>query len=384
MARPRDGQARVVDAPLRRRDRARRARPAGRAAHGRCGDPSPAGRQRGRPPRRHRQPAAPRSIRASTYGSATSPRRPTPRSLARTATSSASGPTCGSATARRSISKPTCSPRAPVWPGPRPGTGSTTVDVDGTLVMIGAGSANGVTPLPGERVRSTTAQADAADRAAPHAHLDGDRAEGHACPAVGDWVDLQRPLTLRRSTSCYGCDHHPDADPGADRARRRARHGDGRRRHHELPRLSDRRGGARGGWPYDLFDTWIGPLSTRFAATFVLTAGVGVTLMTRSAVGDPARTAELRWTAGPPRAACCTGSGWRSTSSGRARSCRTTARCSCSPPVMFTLSSRWLIAIGVVAAIGGVARAVVAVRAQIDGHDTSWLTNPGPSSPAGC
>ena len=46
---------------------------------------------------------------------------------------------------------------------------------------------------------------------------------------------------------------------------------------------------------YDLFDTQTGPLATRFAATFVLTAGVGVTLMTRSAVADRARTADLRW-----------------------------------------------------------------------------------------
>src|SRR6187402_2621121 len=34
------------------------------------------------------------------------------------------------------------------------------------------------------------------------------------------------------------------------------------------------------------FHPWEGPLSTRFAATFVLTAGVGVTLLTRRAVAD--------------------------------------------------------------------------------------------------
>jgi uncharacterized membrane protein YeiB len=55
--------------------------------------------------------------------------------------------------------------------------------------------------------------------------------------------------------------------------------------------------GARreGGWAYDFFDPWVGPLSTRFAATFVLTAGVGVTLLTRSATGNRARANELRW-----------------------------------------------------------------------------------------
>ena len=39
------------------------------------------------------------------------------------------------------------------------------------------------------------------------------------------------------------------------------------------------KGGERsGGWANDLFDPWTGPLSSRFAATFVLVAGVGVTL----------------------------------------------------------------------------------------------------------
>src|SRR5688572_21926025 len=45
----------------------------------------------------------------------------------------------------------------------------------------------------------------------------------------------------------------------------------------------------------DFFDPWRGPLSTRFAATFVLTAGVGVTLLTRSATSPEAVSAR-RWT----------------------------------------------------------------------------------------
>ena len=56
------------------------------------------------------------------------------------------------------------------------------------------------------------------------------------------------------------------------------------------------RGAPRGeGWAHDLFDPWSGPLSTRFAATFVLVAGVGVTLMTRSAIGNEKRTRVMRW-----------------------------------------------------------------------------------------
>ena len=44
------------------------------------------------------------------------------------------------------------------------------------------------------------------------------------------------------------------------------------------------RGGRQGNGAVDrFFDPWSGPLSTRFAATFVLVAGVGVTLLTRRA-----------------------------------------------------------------------------------------------------
>ena len=48
------------------------------------------------------------------------------------------------------------------------------------------------------------------------------------------------------------------------------------------------------------FHPWEGPLSTRFAATFVLTAGVGVTLLTRRASAqrhdEPAAVSAKRWT----------------------------------------------------------------------------------------
>jgi len=49
-----------------------------------------------------------------------------------------------------------------------------------------------------------------------------------------------------------------------------------------------------GGWPSDLFDPFRGPLSTRFAATFVLVAGVGVALMTRT-TSTPAAVDAVRW-----------------------------------------------------------------------------------------
>lgn len=56
------------------------------------------------------------------------------------------------------------------------------------------------------------------------------------------------------------------------------------------------RGATRGtGWGDELFDPWTGPLSTRFAATFVLVAGVGVTLLTHRSIGDANRVTEMRW-----------------------------------------------------------------------------------------
>jgi uncharacterized protein len=49
--------------------------------------------------------------------------------------------------------------------------------------------------------------------------------------------------------------------------------------------IRSERGDAVGtGWAAELFDPWDGPLATRFAATFVLVAGVGVTLMTRRTI----------------------------------------------------------------------------------------------------
>lgn len=143
------------------------------------------------------------------------------------------------------------------------------------------------------------------------------------------------------------------------------------------------RGGRReGGWADDLFDPWTGPLSTRFAATFVLTAGVGVTLMTRSAIGDPARTAELRWRLAR-RGLLLYGFGmafdfiWPGTILPYYGAMFVLAA------GLFTLRTRWIAAIGVTAAIAGWAIRWWRFERELDGHDTSWLTNPGSRSPRG-
>lgn len=142
--------------------------------------------------------------------------------------------------------------------------------------------------------------------------------------------------------------------------------------------------GARrdGGAIYDLFDPWTGPLSTRFAATFVLTAGVGVTLMTRSSLGDPDRVREMRWRL-VRRGLLLYAFGlwfdtiWPGTILPFYGAMFVLAA------LMFTWRARWVATVGVVAAVAGAAIRWWRYEAELDGRDTSWLTNPGPRSPRG-
>jgi uncharacterized membrane protein YeiB len=143
------------------------------------------------------------------------------------------------------------------------------------------------------------------------------------------------------------------------------------------------RGGERaGGWADDLFDPWTGPLSTRFAATFVLTAGVGVTLMTRSSLGDPSRTADMRWRLAR-RGLLLYGFGmafdyiWPGTILPFYGAMFVLAT------VLFTLRTRWVVTVAVTAALAGWLIRWWRYERELDGGDTSWLTNPGSRSPRG-
>ena len=85
----------------------------------------------------------------------------------------------------------------PVMAGAKVGYRLAAVEVDGTLVMIGAGSANGVTTLPGDTSPFHYARMRIALVEPPHMHTSmAIVPSGQPCPAVGEWVDLQRPLTL--------------------------------------------------------------------------------------------------------------------------------------------------------------------------------------------
>ena len=71
---------------------------------------------------------------------------------------------------------------------------------DGTLVMIGAGTANGVAPLAGERSPFHFDRTRLNLLEAPHMHTSMVFVPaGEPCPVTGDWVDLQRPLTMTSS-----------------------------------------------------------------------------------------------------------------------------------------------------------------------------------------
>jgi uncharacterized membrane protein YeiB len=133
------------------------------------------------------------------------------------------------------------------------------------------------------------------------------------------------------------------------------------------------------GWLDELFDPWDGPLSTRFAATFVLVAGVGVTLMSRRAIGDPTRVTAMRWRLAR-RGVLLYVVGllleqiWPGTiivyygvmfvlAAG-----------------IFTWRSRWIVATGVSTAIAATVLRSWQFDRERDGHSTAWLTSPGEDS----
>jgi len=88
----------------------------------------------------------------------------------------------------------------PVAAGVHAGYRLPEVPGDGTLVMVGAGTANGVTALADGRSPFHFDRRRLDLLEPPHMHTsmlfvpDSDRS-----PAIGDWVDLQRPLTMTTS-----------------------------------------------------------------------------------------------------------------------------------------------------------------------------------------
>ena len=87
--------------------------------------------------------------------------------------------------------------RRPVHAGQAAGYRLTPVAADGHLVMVGAGTANGVTALPDGRSPFHFHRRRMPLHETPHMHTSMTLvAAGEPLPAIGDWVDLQRPLSM--------------------------------------------------------------------------------------------------------------------------------------------------------------------------------------------
>lgn len=140
------------------------------------------------------------------------------------------------------------------------------------------------------------------------------------------------------------------------------------------------RGGSTGtGLAAEFFNPWTGPLSTRFAATFVLVAGVGVTLLTKKALTSPDRITEMRWRL-VRRGALLYAGGlfldeiWRGTIIPYYGAMFAIAA------LLFTLKSRWVAAIGLMAILAGAYIRAWRFWQAADGKSTAWLTSPSEGS----
>ena len=135
------------------------------------------------------------------------------------------------------------------------------------------------------------------------------------------------------------------------------------------------------------FDPFEGPLSTRFASTFVLTAGVGITLLTRRVVAD--RTAGV-----PGASKAVTEMRWRLVRRGLALYVLGQLLDVIWPgtiivyygamfaiaSLLFTLATRWIVAIGLAAALAGWWISLWSFWRLEDGASVTWLRAPASDS----
>jgi uncharacterized membrane protein YeiB len=136
------------------------------------------------------------------------------------------------------------------------------------------------------------------------------------------------------------------------------------------------RSGDRGsGWAAELFDPWTGPMSTRFAATFVLVAGVGVTLMTNRCRATGRGIDEMRWRLARRGLALYIGGllleeVWPGTIIPYYGAMFVLAA------LMFTLRSGWLVAIAVGSVVAAWAIRWWRWEQELAGDSSAWLTDP--------
>jgi len=129
-----------------------------------------------------------------------------------------------------------------------------------------------------------------------------------------------------------------------------------------------------------IFNPWTGPLATRFAATFVLVAGMGITLLSERGrlSGDRARRSADRWTL-LRRGFLLYAFGFAFEWVWSGTILFFYGAFFMVGALLFTLRTRWLVAIGSAAALAAAALQWWAFEAD---HDTSWLLGgwygPGP------
>lgn len=136
-------------------------------------------------------------------------------------------------------------------------------------------------------------------------------------------------------------------------------------------------------WAERLFDPWEGVLSTRFAATFVLVAGMGVTLLTRRSVasGDASaiRADRLRLVR---RGVVLFVGGWILDRHWPGTIILYYGAFFIIAALLFTLRTRWLVVIGAATAILSAALHQLAVWRLFDGQESAWL-DPDMGTPFG-
>lgn len=135
------------------------------------------------------------------------------------------------------------------------------------------------------------------------------------------------------------------------------------------------RGAERGDGPVaSVFDPWTGPLATRFAATFVVTAGIGVWLMFDRATTHEQRV-DVSWRL-VRRGLLLYGGGlafdlvWPGTILPFYGVMFVVAA------VLVHLRTRWIVAMGVAAAVAAWLIRWWRLERELDGFSTAWLTDP--------
>jgi uncharacterized membrane protein YeiB len=135
--------------------------------------------------------------------------------------------------------------------------------------------------------------------------------------------------------------------------------------------------GPGASFAHRLFDPWTGVLSTRFAATFMVVAGVGVALLTAKSrqSGDRAAISADRWRLARRGLVLYAGGFvldwvWPGTILFFYGATFVLAA------LVFTLRSRWLAVIAAVAAVAAAALHWWVVERDVDGRPVQWLTSP--------